>query len=676
MRRTLFAIVIASSTAVVHAAPKPAIPGAKHNPPRFIDESSVVLELLNQSDAGWGFKIEAQVFGAGEKPDFVRVDWKQGGKVLGSTKCEGAPSNNQVRVRCSQTNPAIKARGDVTADLIYVDDKDDQEYLVRTFKINAKEWTKSYWGYAPDDLLASAWAVERNTQTSAQSPHPRLRFWIANSLDGFDAVLRCTVDGKPLPDLPASFQSDGEITLNEAKTWRWNRLEVSMATVLDGPKDPKRKDAVWLADNPGKWACAFRYKGRNLRELLFTVTAKGEFESHPMQSAPDAAPLAPGISLIDIRIPKDAGIDKRIKPDQLKKSRGFGLAWPKHPSVAATHTALPPAVENADPKPPPKVAGKVLPGLSHSPPRYLDESRTSLRARGRMDGYILSMSARVIGFTSSSDRFRLDLKSGGKVAASIKCGVNEGNNTIATVECENDEQIKAPKGKVDAELIYIDDQDGQDYLVRTFKVDIINVKSWGDPVWIIPPDDLLASAWVRHVGPLELHDAVSGHPHFVFWAAHQSETTMSLRCTVNGTKVEDIELSGSGQEPFVEITKRTQGKPDVVYKWSRMQMIARIHHGNPKDYQYINDEARKKGRWLIDNPGAWACDVRHESKVIRQLNFTVDAKGMIQDDPMMAGKGGTPQFPGIATIDIRIPKDSKFDSRIRTDVMKKSRGFG
>lgn len=675
MSRMLIAIAIATSSAAVQAAPKPTLPGTKHSPPRFIDESSTSLQLLNQSDAGWGFKIQAIVFGANAAPDFVRVDWKQGGKVLASVKCDGSINNGKMKVTCSQTNPAIKAKGEVTADLIYVDDKDDQEYVVRTFKVTAKEWTKNYWGYAPDDLLASAWGVESQTQTSAQLPHPRLRFWVANQLNG-DAVMRCTVDGKPLPDLPASFQSEGEVEVAEAKTWRWSLLEVSMNTVMDGPKDPKRKEWTWFVDNPGKWACAFRHQGRNLRELLFTVDAKGQIENHPMQGAPDSPPLAPGISLIDVRIPKDAGIDKRIKPDQLKKTRGFGLPWPRHGSVPAIHAALPPAVENADPKPPPKVAGKMQPGLSHSPPRYVDESRTSLRVRGRMDGYILTMNARVIGFTSSSDRFRLDLKAGGKVAATIKCGVNDLGNTIVSVECENNEQIKGPKGKVEAELVYIDDQDGQDYLVRTFKVDIVNVKSWGDPVWIIPPDDLLGSAWVRHIGPLELHDAVNGHPHFVFWVAHQSESTMSLRCTVNGTKVEDIKLSGSGQEPFVEITKRTQGKPDVVYKWARLQLIADIHHGDPKDYQYINPDERKKGRWLIDNQGAWACDVRHESKVIRQLNFTVDAKGMIQDDAMQAGKGATPQFPFIATIDIRIPKDSKFDMRIKADAMKKSRGYG
>ncbi len=596
--------------------------------------------------------------------------------MLASVKCDGSLTNGRANVTCSSTNPAIKAEGDVTADLIYVDDKDDQEYVVRTFKINAKEWTKNYWGYAPDDLLASAWGVESQTQTTAQSPHPRVRFWIANALNG-DAMMRCTVDGKPLPDLKATFQSEAEIKVAEAKSWSWNLLEVSMETVQDGPKDPKRsKDWTWFVDNPGKWNCSFRYQGRNLRELLFTVDAKGQFENHPMQSAPDASPLAPGISLIDIRIPKDAGIDKRIKPDQLKKSRGFGLPWPRHGSVPAIQAALPPAVENADPKPPAKVAGKIVPGVSHSPPRYVDESNTTFRVRGRMEGYVMTMSAWVTGFTSKSDRFRLDLKQGGKVAATIKCEASDHGNGFATVSCENDPEIKGPTGNVEAELIYIDDQDGQDYLVRTFKVEVIHVKSWGDPVWVVPPDDLLASAWVRHVGPLELHDATRGHPMFVFWTAHQSESSMSLRCTVNGTKVDDIKLGGSGQEPFVEITKRTQGKPDVVYKWARQQLTADIHHGDPKDYQYINPDERKKGRWLIDNQGAWACDVRHESKVIRQLNFTVDAKGMIQDDPMQAGKGATLQFPGVATIDIRIPKDSKFDMRVRSDAMKKSRGFG
>src|SRR5947209_13602338 len=99
------------------------------------------------------------------------------------------------------------------------------------------------------------------------------------------------------------------------------------------PADDKDTKTVYLGDHPGDWDCQIRKDGVVVRELLFHVNEKGRVDSHPMQQAKDAYPLAPNVALVDIRVPAGNGLDQRIKPDALRKSRAFGLPWPSDPSV-------------------------------------------------------------------------------------------------------------------------------------------------------------------------------------------------------------------------------------------------------------------------------------------------------------------------------------------------------
>jgi len=663
--------------------------GIQHDPPRFLDESSTFLTIGGQ-DEGYVFRLETQLAGYTSKSDAIRLEWKQGGKTLATAKCKVSDSRDAklVALVCDQREQTLKAKGAIDAELIYKDDGDDHEYLIRTFKVSVVEWAKKTWQLAADDLLGAAYAIDSHHQSISQVPRPRFRFWIASGEMNGTATLRCTVDGAALPDLPASFESttrlDADIlpAKGERVTWKWTQVEVEANTLMDGAK--AGGSDVALAAHPGAWACLVRLDGRPLRELRFQVTADGTIASHPMQGAARSAPLAPGVALIDVRIPRDAGIDQRIKPEQLRKSRGFGLPWPSDPSVAAIHAAFPAAVETPKPVAPKAVAkagaGKLLPGASHDPPRFVDEASTSVRlsrnADGKTDGYAFHVYAMIAGTTSKADRVRLDWKQGGKLIASAKCTVDKSErDALGLDHCDYEGKPLTAKGAIEAELIYSDDVEGNDYLVRTYKVTVAKYPSFGDAVYQVVADDVLGAAWVRHWYPQILNDSRAGHPHFAFWVAAVDNfltTPTTLRCTVGGAKLADISLGlETGDGGTIEASTLVSGKT-IKYVWNHLDATANVYFGKASEYPQGAD---KSAVFLADHAGAWACQLRQEGNVLRELAFTVSDKGFISSG-LQTAPGAAPTLSNTAAVELRFPKAAKLDTRVRPDAMKRSRGFG
>jgi hypothetical protein len=145
----------------------------------------------------------------------------------------------------------------------------------------------------------------------------------------------------------------------------------------------------------------------------------------------------------------------------------------------------------------------------------------------------------------------------------------------------------------------------------------------------IVPDDLLAAAYAR-VGYTQAQ-GTELKPELLFWATTKDyDRNPVLRCTVDGKALEE----------------ETIGK------------------------QYTIDKVRA----MIDNPGKWDCKLRAGGKTVREFLFTVNDKGFIEPDEMQTG--APPTFPGVALIDVRIPKDNGFDTGVRPDAMRKSMGFG
>jgi len=663
-------------------------PGASHNPPRVADESDVSFRLMHQGKAdGYGFKAEGKILNHAEG-DRLRLDAMQGTKVVASAKCRvnGIDQADYSKFECQSDKRDLKMKGNVTFDLVYEDDKTDKEYLARRFNVNVQLWGGETWEITPDDLLGPGY-IDSNVRADQTERRLYFRFWVSNgaidTLGNGPFVFRCKVDGKSIPDFEIESGTavdadsiDVDIIKGPKRTtWKWNLFQFSPRALYVGTrtgelKDPK-KELRLTADYPGTWECALRQQGRALRELAFVLDEKGLPKAHPLDSAKGTVPLRKGVAMLDMKIPKGAAIDQRIKPDQLKKSRGFGLAWPDDPAVKAIHAALPPAYEDQAPKYV-KPKGKRLGGLEHDPPRFVDNSTTEVQVwrstEGDFKGYKAKLFATVSGFTAAADRFRMDWRQGKKVLGTGKCDWSK--NFVTDVRCEAPGPFKA-KGALEADLIYEDDDDGNEYLVRTYAVNVYNPKTFGDAVWLITPDDTLATGWVnighREDAELQLH---------LWFTNEKLGNEMKLRCTANGKQLADIKMSDS-QTPAALVheadVRAKQNGPVIEYFWYHLYSPTTILTG-PKDKSRTLQQ-KDKVMWLADNPGQWDCMVRADGKPVRQLLFTVSKDGYVEADPAQVDS----KFPFLGKhvpIDVRIPKESKLDTRIKADAMKKSRGFG
>lgn len=368
------AVTALTTTGAFALADGKAISGLDHSPARFIDESSAYVKLLNQGKDGYRFAGQADIAGVGSSGSVARLDLVQGGKVLATAKCaridNGSGSTMTVSVTCSYDGAPIKAAGAIDLQLIWSDDTDGKDYLIRDFQGTATLYNggqSPIWQLVPDDLLGSGYVLHAHTKHEDDGK-PAFKFWAATSPELKGAALRCTVDGAKLgDDLDISskaasphgdqiIEADVVPAKGDRTTYHWEHVSVIPSLLHYGSQataskaSAKAKKIVWMADHPGQWSCELRKDSTALRVFNFKVNASGMIESLPMQSAKGAAPLFPDVALIDVQIPKESKWDRRVRPDAMKKSRGFGLPWPSDPSVKTIQASFPAASGQPDPK--------------------------------------------------------------------------------------------------------------------------------------------------------------------------------------------------------------------------------------------------------------------------------------------------------------------------------------
>jgi hypothetical protein len=363
MRALVIILVLASASA--HAG-GPIVAGTDHTPPRFVDETRTVVRLCNMHKAkpnnGYGYYVKTWVTGYGSKADTVRLDWKSGGKVLASTKCESRFASNapdRAEVECQYDgDKGLRVKGPLEAQLIMTDDQDSKDYLLRDFKVTVAQWTSfgdEVWQIVPDDLLAAGYA--QHISSGDMRDHKiGLVFWTAAPDTGGDWELRCTVGDAKLDDVKASQSTNmGTIVAEQVKRGVSEHVVYTWTSVIIVPNlfwgsksdDKHHASGEWLVDHPGDWTCGLRQDAKTVREFRFHVGDDGMIASDPM--AAGAPPMWDRVALIDLRIPKDAKYDKRIRPDAMRKSHGFGLPWPSHPNVKTIQAAFPAASGLPDP---------------------------------------------------------------------------------------------------------------------------------------------------------------------------------------------------------------------------------------------------------------------------------------------------------------------------------------
>jgi hypothetical protein len=189
---------------------------------------------------------------------------------------------------------------------------------------------------------------------------------------------------------------------------------------------------------------------------------------------------------------------------------------------------------------------------------------------------------------------------------------------------------------------------------------------------------LLGAAWVKHHGRFMLHDAREGHPHFYFWAAHENNLGhATMRCTINGAKLPDIQLDAGSPTSAgfqVEAVEHPRNGKELAYRWSHVEGVADVYFGCKADYQGA-ESLDGKVVFLAEHPGAWRCQVRNDGSAIRELSFNVSDKGFISSE-LQTAAGAPPTFDNVSAVELRFPKDAKFDARVRPEAMKQSRGYG
>lgn len=365
MRAPAFAFV-ALAPSLALAAGKTPLPADKHDPVLFVDHGADWINVVGY-DHDYSVNAAFRIYGAGSTNDRARLEWKSGGKVVDSAPCKGDfyEKGKTLNVNCSmEKHPSVT--GPIDADLIYIDDQTDTEYLVTTFHVTVHSWNRvgNYkdWGILPDDLLSVAFIRHWYGPDDDTFFHkPLFEFWSSAPFFGGDATLRCTVDGKKLPDFKAhidnahgALQKEIDVSVNQPNNQRhyyYEHLGVDPDFHF-GPKDqhgiydPTKMN--WIIDNPGKWVCLLRKDSHQVREFAFTVNDKGMVEPSEMQKGSKPIPTLNNVVLIDMKIPADNGVEKRIRPDAMKKSIGFGVAWPDGPKVKEIQAAFPPASGTPD----------------------------------------------------------------------------------------------------------------------------------------------------------------------------------------------------------------------------------------------------------------------------------------------------------------------------------------
>jgi hypothetical protein len=360
----LFIDLVFGQASAAHAGPLPL--ASEQDPPRIIDETELRFILLNRPPEGYVFVLRTYVYGPVSKSDAVRVEVRHKGKVIANQRCELGGSGESAHVDCKFEGKPLKAVGPLTANLIYIDDQEEKEFLLRQLNMTVAlfPWMKEkHYQVLHDDMLGVAYAWHQVAESHNQGDHHMVfYFWTAGSKSG-EYQLRCTVDGKKVPDFEVYFGSEGSVEAdylvgNQERRYRWTPREMTVSRLMWGTHEQLAKkdlvgkgapDSRLLHEMAGDWACNLRYEGQVVRQLSFTVNKKGLVQPSEAQTAPGFPKLQPGVVHIDMRLPAKNAFDQRIDPQAIKKSMPYGMPWPKHPQLDEFRGSLPKASGLPDP---------------------------------------------------------------------------------------------------------------------------------------------------------------------------------------------------------------------------------------------------------------------------------------------------------------------------------------
>lgn len=321
---------------------------------------------------------------------------------------------------------------------------------------------------------------------------------------------------------------------------------------------------------------------------------------------------------------------------------------------------------------------KPTAGTAREPALFLDEPESLFEIRNSDHGFSVRASGRMSGYTSTADQLHLEVELRGKQVEKVPCEVSaySTQHHWAEVVCTGKQNFETA-GLVTARLVYWDDTAERAYLVRTFTATAHEASFEGVPKWVGTYDDLLGAAYARHL-PANLERIDPPQVMLHFWTSGEARN-QRLRCTVDGQKLPDFELSprtGAIVSDELELDQQSRGVRQTV-KWRRHRTV--VTNLIPGDKAEVGKsfDLTAYTQWvlLFDHPGQWTCDVRANGAAGRRFTFTV-AEGKIVRHPSQDRKGAVPSWSNVSQLAVSLPADAPFDDRVRPEALKKSVGFG
>jgi hypothetical protein len=355
-------------------------PHASAQSVRMVDESELFVRLWTPSpDGGYVVRVDAVVYGLGSHQDAIRLDVKQGSRTLSSTRCAfDAFDGDAGQLECESEGAPLTATGDVTIDLVFMDDTAETTEVIRTLALRVNAYP--YWMRTEGrrQVMGARYQIDGSDQLGtafAYMSHPSLQQTVPDETqrivfystfsgrpEGNAVVMRCSAGGQRLPDIRADFATFAELEVDEwtqpqaeIRHVGWYRARIAVENLWWGTR-LERVDSgydttqiTFLGDHPGLWSCDLRSEGAVLRTFRFTADAAGRIVPHPEQTGPSALRLVPGTSLIDVRLPTPNPIDVAVDPAAIRRGAQYGRPWGDPGSVREMLDALPPASGSSAP---------------------------------------------------------------------------------------------------------------------------------------------------------------------------------------------------------------------------------------------------------------------------------------------------------------------------------------
>lgn len=325
-----------------------------------------------REDTGWYVETRAVIYGDNIPADSgFKYVLKQGRQTLATFMCdadfqqrhlgtnlEEGQLGRMTTERCSNRENPLKAVGEISAEVYFIDGNDDSESLVRTHNLgvrsferanNAQQYYIEFNGGAASTVVHECAKTRMpalclsNAARSNSYGYVGVFMWLAETRHnglapsgprwGAEMQVRCSVDGERLQTTRNErgvtatrratrvMASTGEGRQDERDQYHFEEVHFRLPITVGEPFD----GMVRLEDHPGQWQCDIRQQRQVIRSVRFQV-ADGHILPHEEETAGNVH-LPPGGHLAHTTIPEDAAMETRVSPAAAARGPFFGVGW-------------------------------------------------------------------------------------------------------------------------------------------------------------------------------------------------------------------------------------------------------------------------------------------------------------------------------------------------------------